>query len=89
MVVCHVKAGQGEKADGFLFESTVKATNAELIKELVEVWNLRVRVKMLVNSVRQLAEYGPMKPPNKQVRLRGRERVGAWGERWVRWARRC
>ena len=62
-----MKAGQGEKADGFLFESTVKATNEELIKELVEVWNLRVRVKMLVNSVRQLAEYGPMKPPNKQV----------------------
>ena len=68
MVVCHVKAGQGEKADGFLFESTVKATNAELIAEVVEVWNLRVRVKMLVNSIRQLAEYGPMKPPNKQVR---------------------
>lgn len=66
MVVCHCKSGQGEKADGFLFESTAQATNEVLIKDLVEVWNLRIRVKMLANSVRQLAEFGPMKPPNQQ-----------------------
>ena len=37
-----------------------------LIRELVAVWNLRIRLGQLVGAVRDLARHGPMKPPDKQ-----------------------
>lgn len=59
MVVFHLKNGQ---ADGFLYEASVQNTNDELIEGLVAVWNMRIRLTMLIGAVRELAQYGPMKP---------------------------
>lgn len=59
MVVFSIKNGQN---DGFLFEASVQDTNDELIANLVLVWNLRVRLNMLIGGMRQLAQFGPMKP---------------------------
>mmetsp|Transcript_25712 Transcript_25712/g.43842 ORF Transcript_25712/g.43842 Transcript_25712/m.43842 type:complete len:220 (-) Transcript_25712:12-671(-) len=59
MVVFHIKNGQ---ADGFLYEASVQDTNEDLIAGLVGVWNMRIRLTMLVGAVRELAKFGPMKP---------------------------
>lgn len=58
MVVISIKSNDGN-GDGFLFETTTDATNNDLISSLVEVQNLRLRSRVIVDSVRGLAEYGP------------------------------
>jgi len=62
MVVIHIKHGDN---DGFLYETTCDTSNDVLIRDLVQVWNLRIRLKQLCGSIRELAKYGPMKPPDK------------------------
>jgi len=58
MVVISIKSNDGN-GDGFLFETTTDATNDDLISSLVELQNLRLRSRVIVDSVRGLAEYGP------------------------------
>ena len=62
MVVIQVKRGD---ADGFLFETSCACSNDTLIREMVEVWNLRIRLRQLVGSLRELGMFGPMKEPDK------------------------
>lgn len=62
MVVLSIKNSDG---DGFLFETTTNTRNDDLIKSLVEIHNERLRAKVIVDSVRGLALYGPMKEPNQ------------------------
>lgn len=62
MVVIHVKRGE---ADGFLYETSCSVSNDTLIRELVDVWNMRLRLMVLSSAIRDLAKYGPMKPPDK------------------------
>jgi len=59
MVVFSIKNGN---ADGFLYEASVQDTNDDLIAGLVNVWNTRIRLNMLVGAIRELASHGPMKP---------------------------
>lgn len=63
MVVFHIKSGN---ADGFLYECSVQDANDDLIAGLVAVWNMRIRLTMLVGAVRELAAFGPMKPNDEQ-----------------------
>ena len=63
MVRFHVKASGG---DEFIVEGTTTASNDELIAELVNIWNLRLRLAQLCGSMRELARHGPMKPPDEQ-----------------------
>jgi hypothetical protein len=63
MVVFHIKNGQ---QDGFLYEASVQDSNDDLIAGLVRVWNMRLRLSMLVGAVSDLAKYGPMKPQDEQ-----------------------
>ncbi len=63
MVVFQIKSN-GD-ADSFLFEAPCETSNDTLIRNLVEVWNLRIRLRQLAGGVRELAQYGPMKPPDK------------------------
>ena len=58
MVVISIKSNDGN-GDGFLFETTTDATNDDLISSLVELQNLRLRSRVIVDSVRGLAEHGP------------------------------
>jgi len=62
MVVFHIKNGT---ADGFLYECSVQDTNEDLVAGLVAVWNMRIRLQMLVGAVRELAAFGPMKPTDE------------------------
>jgi hypothetical protein len=60
MVVISLKGNSGD-GDGFLFETTTDTPNDELITSLVELQNLRLRSRVIVDSIRGLAQYGPMK----------------------------
>jgi hypothetical protein len=62
MVVIQVKNGDH---DGFLYETTCDTTNDALVRDLVHVWNLRIRLRQLAGGIRDLAIYGPMKNPQK------------------------
>jgi hypothetical protein len=63
MVVISIKSGQ---QDGFLYETSVQEQNEDLIAGLVNVWNMRIRINMLIGAIRDLAKYGPMKPKEDQ-----------------------
>jgi len=61
MVVIQIKHGE----DGFLFETNCAASNDAVIRELVAVWNMRLRLGQLAGGLRELGTHGPMKPPDK------------------------
>jgi hypothetical protein len=60
MVVLDVK--RSEKKNEFLFETTVKANVGDILKELTEVHNLRLKVGRLAMSCKELAKHGPLRP---------------------------
>jgi len=60
MVILDVK--RSEKKNEFLFESTVKANLKELVQELCEVHNLRLKVQRLAVSCKELGKFGPIRP---------------------------
>jgi len=62
MVLFQVKRGEKET---FLYETTTVTSNDAVIRELVEIWNLRLRLSQLCGSLRELGQYGPMKKPDK------------------------
>lgn len=62
MVVIHIK---NSEHDSFLYETTCDTSNDALIRDLVEVWNLRIRLRQLVGALIELGNHGPMKPPDK------------------------
>ena len=58
MVVISIKQADG---DGFLFETTTDTLNKDLIRNIVDIHNGRLRAQVVVDSVRGLAEYGVQK----------------------------
>lgn len=62
MVVIHIKRSD---TDGFLFETSCAVSNDLLIRELVDISNLRVRLTYLAMAIRDLAKYGIAKRPDK------------------------
>jgi hypothetical protein len=62
MVVIQIKNSED---DSFLYETTCATANDALVRDLVRVWNLRIRLKQLSGAIRELAQFGPMKHPSK------------------------
>ncbi len=62
MVVIQIKNSDTET---FLYETNCDTTNDALLRDLVAIWNLRIRLTQLVGGIRELSKYGPMKPPDK------------------------
>lgn len=60
MVILDVK--RSEKKNEFLFETSVKSNIGDLLKELCEVHNLRLKVLRLASSCKELAKHGPIRP---------------------------
>jgi len=60
MVILDVK--RSEKKNEFLFETTVKAKVGDVVQELCEVHNLRLKVLRLAVSCKELAKHGPLRP---------------------------
>ena len=61
MVVMSLKQVDG---DGFLFETTTDTLNDVVIKSLVDIHNCRIQSRFVIDAVRRLVSYGPMKKPN-------------------------
>merc|ERR1719316_2314878 len=51
-----------DKNNEFLFEATVKTGVGDLIRELCEVHNLRLKVMRLAMACKELAKHGPLRP---------------------------
>ena len=69
MVLIHCKY-KGEE-HSFLYETTVEINVKDLIKELVEVHNLRLRLQRLKSEGDDLASHGPCKPLGQARPRRG------------------
>ena len=54
MVVFHVKAGD---SDGFLYEASCDTKNDDLITNMVEIWNLRIRLRQLAGTIYDYYHY--------------------------------
>ena len=63
MVVIQIKTAGDQ--DSYLYEAACDTSNDTVIRELVEIWNLRIRLRQLSGGIRDLARYGPMKDPQK------------------------
>ncbi|KAL7448764.1 hypothetical protein ACHAWC_000905 [Mediolabrus comicus] len=67
MVLIHLKSALSSSNDGndeFLFETKSSTKVDDLIESVVSINNARLRSSLIVDTVRGLATYGPMKPPN-------------------------
>ena len=62
MVVIQIKTSE---SDGFLYETTCDTSNDALVRDIVNVWNTRIRLFQLAGSIRELAKHGPMKASDK------------------------
>ncbi len=62
MVVIQIK---NSDADTFLYETTTDTSVDFLLRDLTNIWNLRLRLQQLTGALGELAKYGPMKPPDK------------------------
>lgn len=62
MVVIHIKNSED---NSFLYETTCDKQNDDMIREVVQIWNLRIRLKQLIGGILELGRYGPMKKPDK------------------------
>jgi hypothetical protein len=60
MVILDVK--RNEKKNEFLFETTVKINVKDLLQELCEVHNLRLKVQRVAVTCKELAKHGPIRP---------------------------
>ncbi|XP_034482742.1 cilia- and flagella-associated protein 298 isoform X1 [Drosophila innubila] len=59
MVVLHVKRGDDNL---FLYETSVKSSTDSVIRELVSVFNGRLKIQRLCMEIEELAEHGTMLP---------------------------
>jgi len=71
MVLLSVKQIDG---DGFLFETTTDTLNDDLIQSLVNIYNNRLRSIVIVDAVKGLATYGPVKEPSTVERIEVEEK---------------
>lgn len=62
MVVFQIKKADG---DTFLYETSCEMSSDEAVREMAEIWNMRLRLGQLCGGVREMARYGPMKPPDR------------------------
>lgn len=63
MVKLHIKKGDESQ---FLFETTVDISLDQLIKELVRLYNGRLKVERLCQEIELLSNHGILLPPNMQ-----------------------
>ena len=60
MVQLHLKR---ETTSLFLYEASTATSIEEILKDLVEIFNLRLKIKRILMEVECLADHGIFKPP--------------------------
>lgn len=61
------RCAQRSEEHQFLYETTVTASVADVTRELAQIHNLRLRIHRLKYEGDELAQFGPIKLPEKQV----------------------
>ena len=62
MVVIQIK---NSEQDTFLYETSSSHSGENVVREITQIWNLRLRLALLSQAILDLAKYGPMKLPDK------------------------
>lgn len=62
MVVIQIKSSE---TDSFLYETSCDTSNDALLQDIVNIWNMRLRLSLLAGAIKEMAKYGPMKLPEK------------------------
>jgi hypothetical protein len=62
MVVIQIK---NNDKDSWLYETSIEKDGDFVVKELVNIWNLRIRLRQLSGGLKEMAQYGIMKPTDK------------------------
>lgn len=60
MVILHIKRGTESQ---FLYETTVAATVSQVVKDIVFIYNGRLKISRICGEIEELIKYGPMFPP--------------------------
>lgn len=60
MVILHIKRGTENQ---FLYETTVVAAVSQVLKDIVSIYNGRLKIGRICGEIEQLIKYGPMFPP--------------------------
>eukprot|EP00658_Telonema_sp_P-2_P011173 TRINITY_DN14247_c0_g1_i4.p3 TRINITY_DN14247_c0_g1~~TRINITY_DN14247_c0_g1_i4.p3 ORF type:complete len:114 (-),score=28.53 TRINITY_DN14247_c0_g1_i4:122-463(-) len=66
MVLIHVKKGEDLN---LYVEQDVECTVDDASRETIEIYNMVLRARRLKTACDDLVQYGPMKPPEKQMCL--------------------
>lgn len=61
MVILHIKRGSESQ---FLYETSVKTPISVLSKEIVSIYNGRLKIARICSEISELAKHGPMLPPD-------------------------
>lgn len=61
MVLLHIKRGMESQ---FLYETTTSQPIAELVSEIVKIYNGRLKINRIASEMEELAKHGPMFPPD-------------------------
>lgn len=61
MVLLHIKRGMESQ---FLYETTTSLRIAELVSEVVRIYNGRLKINRVASEIEELAKHGPMFPPD-------------------------
>jgi hypothetical protein len=62
MVLIQIK---NNDSDSFLYETSCGSSSDDVVREIVKIWNLRIRLRQLIGGLSELAKHGPMKQPDK------------------------
>ncbi len=62
MVLIQIKQGDH---DTFLYECPSSTSNDVAVRDIVKIWNNRLRLAQLAGAIRELGQHGPMKKPDK------------------------
>ncbi|XP_071499254.1 cilia- and flagella-associated protein 298-like [Diadema antillarum] len=82
MVKLHIKKGEESQ---FMYETTVQMPVEDVMKELLEIYNGRLKVERICSEIGELAEHGTSLPPNMQGltddQIQDLKLVDEWGQK--------
>jgi len=84
MVRLHVKKGD---ASCFLYDTTISARTDEILVDLLEIYNGRLKIERICSEIEELGKYGTFLPPNMlgltEDQIEELKLVDDWGEKCV------
>lgn len=84
MVLLHVKKADESQ---FLYETTVKVSTDELLDDLLEIYNGRLKISRVCYEIEELSKHGTHLPPNmvglNEDQIEDLKLIDEWGEKCI------